>query len=125
MVARHHVLIKCSDATRSTFVIVQYVPEVDVDARAPAFRLGHAVVPLLLRPTLHHEHIAVDQLETSLGNVRADPSEWRACARPYVCHVPHLEVGSGTEGQRRDDGLWAEECPAVSVPGYLVVAVEV
>jgi hypothetical protein len=60
VVTCHHVLVKSSDATRSTFVIVQYVPKVDVDARAPALGLGHAVVPLLLRLTLHNKHIAID-----------------------------------------------------------------
>ena len=72
------------------------------------------MVPLLLRSPLHHKHVAINQLETALRYILADPSLWRARTRPHIRHVPHLEVCSGAEGQGGDDGLLPEMTPAMA-----------
>ncbi len=125
MVACHHVLVKCSNSFGCAFVVVQDVAEVDVDARPPALALRHSVVPVLLRTALHHQHIAIGQFETPLGDIRADPPKRRARARPHVGHVPHFEVRGSSKGQGRNNRLRPEKDSAVCMPSDLIITVEV
>jgi hypothetical protein len=125
MITRNHVLVKCSNSSSCALIVVQNVAEVDVYAGSPALRLGHAVMPMLLRTPLHHQHITIGQFETPLRYIRADTPKRCACTRPHVGHVPQFEVRRGSKGQGCNDRLWPEEHPAVCMPRDLIVAIEV
>jgi hypothetical protein len=66
----HAILVERLHTPRAVMLTWQYLPEVYVETRRPTALSGHAMVPVLLRLTSHHQQVTTTQPEITAGGIR-------------------------------------------------------